>query len=174
VHIEYRNGSLAHREYLHEWGGDPCRPLSEALIEALGCRGSICVYTKYEVTVIRKLAEDLPDLVEPLNRLLDRLWDLHPVIRGHYYHPDFHGSFSIKSVLPVLVPDLGYGELAIQDGQTAAVTYEHSLDVDDPEDRQRAYAALRKYCGFDTEAMVRLREALRRKADDRGEEMPMP
>jgi hypothetical protein len=172
VHIEYRDGRLKHREYLHEGGGDPRRPLAEALVKALGTKGSICIYTRYEAMVIRKLAEDLPDLAEPLNRLLDRLWDLHPVIRGHYYHPDFHGSFSIKSVLPVLVPDLGYGTLAIQDGQTAAVTYERSLEVDDPEEGQRAYAALREYCGLDTEAMVRLREALRRKVDGRGQESP--
>ena len=33
------------------------------------------------------------------------------------------GSFSIKSVLPALVPDLGYDDLEINDGGMASVAY---------------------------------------------------
>jgi hypothetical protein len=35
-----------------------------------------------------------------------RLWDLLPVVRNHVYHPRFGGSFSLKDVLPALVPEI--------------------------------------------------------------------
>ena len=60
-----------------------------------------------------------------------------PVLREHYYHPDFHGSFSIKKVLTVLVLELGYHELAIQDGMAAGVAYLNSLVQPDVAERQK-------------------------------------
>ena len=60
---------------------------------------------------------------DALRAIVDRLFDLHRVVRSTYYHPDFRGSFSLKNVLPVLSPDTGYGDLAIADGQKAAVQY---------------------------------------------------
>ena len=78
-----------------------------------------------------------------------------------------HRSFSIKKVLPVLVPGLGYDKLEIQDGMAAGVAYLNSLSLPDSEERQKTLADLRAYCGMDTEAMVRLREALFQKSLDR-------
>lgn len=161
VHIEREEGDIEHLEYLHEQDGDPRRPFAEHLIDALGSSGSICVYTRYEARVIRELATALPDLADRLEALLGRLWDLHRIVKNHYYHPGFHGSSSIKKVLPVLVPGLGYDGLDVQDGQTAAVMYAKALDNPSPEQRQRVFAALKAYCGLDTLAMLRLREALR-------------
>lgn len=37
----------------------------------------------------------------------------------HYIHNDFRGSASIKKVLPVIAPELHYGDLAIQGGAEA-------------------------------------------------------
>ena len=89
-----------------------------------------------------------------------RLFDLLPVIRNGYYHPDFRGSFSIKNVLPVLVPGSGYGDLAISDGRTAAVRYAQALKSEDVLERQRTFDDLRAYCARDTLAMIKLRAAL--------------
>ena len=83
-----------------------------------------------------------------------------PVIRSCYYHPRFRGSFSIKSVLPVLVPEMGYDDLEIADGQTAAVRYARALAIIDRQERQHTFTDLRAYCAHDTLAMVRLREVL--------------
>ena len=77
-----------------------------------------------------------------------------------YYHPRFGGSFSIKRVLPALVPELGYDDLAIADGQTAAVRYACMLASTDHQERRNTFADLRAYCARDTLAMVRLRKAL--------------
>ena len=45
------------------------------------------------------------------------------VVQEHYYHPAFGGSYSIKSVLPAVVPDLSYDDLEIGDGAVAAREY---------------------------------------------------
>ena len=66
----------------------------------------------------------------------------------------------MKRVLPVLVPGMGYGDLPIADGQTAAVRYAGALAHPDTQEHQRTFSDLRAYCARDTLAMVRLREAL--------------
>ena len=68
-------------------------------------------------------------------------------------------SVVVRSVF-LLVPGLGYHELAIQDGMAAGVAYLNSLVQPDLAERQKIFADLKDYCGMDTEAMVRLREAL--------------
>jgi len=161
VHVESADGGLVHREYLHEENSDPRRPLAEALLEAMGDAGSIVVYSSYERTMINALAAALPDLEHDLRALNERLWDLLPVIRNHYYHPQFHGSFSIKKVLPVLVPGQDWSELEISEGQAAALAYEQALSERDSKARERIFEALRAYCAQDTHAMVGLMEKLR-------------
>ena len=56
---------------------------------------------------------------------------------------------------------MGYGNLAVQDGMTAAARYMQALKSGDHDERQQIFADLRAYCAQDTLAMVRLREALR-------------
>jgi hypothetical protein len=92
----------------------------------------------------------------------DRLFDLLPVVREHAYHPAFAGSYSIKSVLPALVPEMSYEGMEVANGQDAGIAWESlvrgSLNCDE---RKRIEKALRAYCGQDTLAMVRLLEQLR-------------
>ena len=106
---------------------DPRPQLAERLIEALEREGTICTYSGYERQVLRALARALPEQAEALDAIESRLFDLLPVVRNAYYHPDFRGSFSIKNVLPALVPGMGYDDLAVADGQTAAVRYALAL-----------------------------------------------
>jgi hypothetical protein len=160
MHTEDDDGNVLHREFLWSEEGDPRRPLAEALLDAAGDNGSICVYSGFERRVIKALSRDFPDLSVELDALLERLWDLLKVVAGNYYHPDFHGSFSIKRVLPALVPGMGYEDLSIADGRAASAAYQSSLDCDDAEDRQRIHDALRQYCRQDTLAMLELRRAL--------------
>jgi len=160
VHIERAKESLQHIEYLHEDDGDPRRLFAGNLLSTLGREGSICVYTSYERRVIQELAKAVPELSDQLTALLDRLWDLCKVIEDYYYHKDFGGSYSIKKVLPVLVPELSYATLSIQDGLAAAAVYERALNSEYPEERQKTFSDLKEYCGLDTLAMVRLREEI--------------
>lgn len=160
-HREEADGSIVHLEYLAEPGADPRREFAERLIADLGSEGSICVYSNYEKTVINKLAAVFPDLAPALKALVARIWDLMKVLEKHYYHPAFKGSFSIKSVLPAMVPSLSYDELNIHDGMQAAREYERALEIDDAEERKTIFENLREYCALDTWAMVELRRALK-------------
>ena len=160
VHTE-RNGSPPeHTDYLHEQDDDPRSQLADRLIEAVGSSGAICTYSSYERTVLTALATAVPERADELAAVSARLFDLLPVVRNTYYHPEFRGSFSIKNVLPVLVPGMGYGDLAIPDGQTASVHYMQALASSDRGERRRTFDNLRAYCERDTLAMVRLRDAL--------------
>jgi len=85
--------------------------------------------------------------------------DLLKIIKENCYHPDFHGSFSIKDVLPVLVPGLGYGDLEIQEGTMASMAYSEMIAPGTPAKRRKEIRRnLLAYCERDTEAMVRLYE----------------
>jgi hypothetical protein len=169
-HIEQPNGELRHEEFLHNDVSDPRKVLAEALLESLGDRGSICVYSPYEKSVIEQLAVVLPSLRAALQALVKRIWDLHPIVRDHYYDPHFDGSYSLKEVLPALVPSLGYDDLAIKEGGHAASQYYRMVFVEtDWVERANIQEALLAYCKRDTLAMVELRRALKKKAQLKGE-----
>lgn len=160
-HVERSDGSVKHLEYLCREDKDPRREFAETLLEALGSKGTIVVYTGYELRVIRELAGALPKSRSALLALEGRVWDLAAVIREHYYHPGFHGSFSLKQVLPAVVPELGYDDLEIQDGSAAARVYLESILCRDGNRKEELHRQLLKYCGRDTLAMVELRRKLR-------------
>ena len=169
-HIEQATGELRHEEFLHKDMSDPRKVLAESLLESLGDQGSICVYSPYERSIVEQLAAALPSLRQALSRIVSRLWDLHPIIKDHYYHPAFGGSYSIKSVLPAMVPSLAYDDLAIKEGGHAASQYYRMVFVEtDWVERAAIEEALLRYCARDTLAMVELRRALSEKAQRKGE-----
>jgi hypothetical protein len=163
-HIETVDGQIRHDAYLCPDARDPREELAVALLTSVGKKGSICTYTGYEQAVLTGLGEALPHLRRDLLRVCDRLWDLHPIIKTHYYHPAFHGSYSIKAVLPAVAPHLAYGDLEIQEGTVASLRFSRMAFGDaDPAEKARIRTALLKYCERDTLAMVELRQALRTK-----------
>jgi hypothetical protein len=165
-HIEDREGNIIHHEFLHGDMSDPRRPLVEALLDSLGEAGSICVYSPYEKSVIEQLAEAFPEFRLELRNLVKRIWDLHPIVKGHYYHPEFRGSFSLKEVLPALAPLLRYDDLTIREGGHAAAEYYRMIFIEtDWVERDSIREALLRYCARDTLAMVELRRVLKEKAD---------
>ena len=169
-HIEQATGELRHEEFLHKDVSDPRKVLAEALLESLGERGSICVYSPYERSILEQLAAAIPSLKPALSRIIGRLWDLFPIIRDHYYHPAFGGSYSIKAVLPAIVPSLAYDDLAIKEGGHAASQYYRMVFIEtDWVERATIEEALLRYCARDTLAMVELRRALKEKAQMKGE-----
>ena len=163
-HVQQRDGSLVHHAWLADGPADPRRPLAEALLEACaGARTVVAYYASFERSCIERLARSLPDLAPALRDLAARIEDLHPVVRDHVYHPEFGGGFGLKSVLPALCSGLGYDDLEIQDGDTAAASLEALLldtDAYSDADRQSLRNALLRYCERDTLAMVRLHERL--------------
>lgn len=119
--------------------------------------------------MMKQLVEAFPEFRSAFQGIIARLWDLHPVIKDHYYHPAFGGSYSIKSVLPAMVPSLAYDDLAIKEGGHAASQYYRMVFIEtDWVERATIEEALLRYCARDTLAMVELRRALQEKAKMKG------
>ena len=157
-HIERESGKLEHADYLGDSGQDPRRAFAERLIDTLGEHGSVFVYNQgFEGGCLRQLAEAFPDLATPLQAIRERLVDLLPLARNHYYHPDMQGSWSIKAVLPTVAPDLAYEALAVQHGGMAQQAYLQLIEPGiTPERRDELRQGLLAYCSLDTLALVRL------------------
>jgi hypothetical protein len=154
----YAGGPVDHHEFLGSPPLDPRPDFISGLIENLGEKGSIVVYNKtFEDTRLKEIARDLPEYEENISAIRARMIDLMTPFRSrHLYHPTMKGSYSIKQVLPALVPELSYHDLEIQEGGTASLTY-LSLYIDtDPESIKFKRTNLLNYCQLDTLAMVRL------------------
>ena len=159
-HVQVSPGSLLqHVEFLSDSTDDPRELIAQALLDALGDDGSIVVYSDYERRTINALAAWLPDLASQLRLLGDRLLDLLQIIRGHYCHPSFRGSYSIKKVLPAMT-GMSYEGMAIADGEAAGRGWLEMLDSREPARREELRSALLDYCSQDSLAMVRVWERL--------------
>jgi hypothetical protein len=113
---------------------------------------------------MKDLADDFPGYRAALVTAANRIKDLCAIVQTYFYHPDFRGKFSLKYVLPALVPSMAYEGLAIQEGNQASLEYLRMLDPSTPpEEKQRIKAELLTYCGHDTLAMVKIREELLRR-----------
>jgi hypothetical protein len=164
-HRELAGGALEHHAWVADGADDPRRELAERVIAA--CRGARTVVAynmSFEKGCLERLAAALPELAGGLRDVVARLQDPLPVVREHVYHPEFGGSFSLKAVLPALVPGLSYEGLAIAEGVAASAALDQVLFAGDAlpaEERAELRAALLEYCERDTLAMVRLLERLR-------------
>jgi hypothetical protein len=162
--VHHRDGvdsQPRHSEFLADAAKDCERELAEALINAVEQNGSILVYSSFERTRIKALVAAFPELTTPLNAILDRLFDLHSCITNYVSHHSFKGSTSIKKVLPALVPDLSYQELAIRDGDTAITRFARMARGEiAAADVSVTRLELLHYCRLDTLGMVKLHEAL--------------
>ena len=79
-----------------------------------------------------------------------------------------NGSYSIKYVLPALVPEMAdaYTELnGVQNGMEAMNAFA-IMDKMDSEKKEKMREALLEYCKLDTLAMVRVLNKLREVSDD--------
>ena len=159
VHRLSRTGKLAHESFLDLSGKDPSLGFANALLAACGTQGPVFSYNAgFEVSRIRDLAARFPRLAKGLKAVAERVVDLLPVARDHYYHPDQEGSWSIKAVLPTLCPDLDYGRLeGVQDGSMAMEAFLEAMDPATTPDRKAEIGRhLIAYCALDTLALVRL------------------
>ncbi len=157
-HIEDAPGVLRHEMFLDVSGDDPRRDCAESLIKALGNKGPVLVYwASFEKGCISGLAQRFADLKPVLLDINERIVDLLPMARRHYYHPAMQGSWSLKAVLPAIAPELGYDQMEVGDGMQAQYAYSEIVAPDTEDDRRRELTqGLREYCKLDTMAMVRL------------------
>ncbi len=78
----------------------------------------------FEMTMNLDMAIVHPEFAPFLEDLNNRIYDLGELInQGLYLHPGFKGNWSIKHVLPVMVPELIYKGMAIGKGDQASMAW---------------------------------------------------
>ncbi len=159
VHRLEPSGEASHRAFLDVTGEDPSRRLAENLVESCGEHEPIFVYNAgFEGGRLAELAGRYPDLASGLRAIARRLVDLWPIAVRRYYHPKQQGSWSIKKLLPALVPALCYEDLGgVADGGAAQGAYMEAIQGGASGERvSELRAQLLAYCKLDTWAMVEI------------------
>lgn len=160
VHVLARKGgALKHEEFLDDGRQDPRLALVAFLTRVIGPKGTVIAYNKgFEGNCLKELAQSYPRHAKKLLSMKERLWDLAGPFRSvDYVHPKFHGSWSIKNVLPVLIPSMTYEGMPIHDGGGAQVAYINLMSGKlSAMETRRTMKDLKAYCGQDTLAMVEL------------------
>jgi len=155
-----KGSDLTHYEFLGTPPEDPRPEFIESLLARIGESGSIIVWNQaFEKTRLKEIARDFPEYATRIALLFDRFADLMvPFRKKHLYMPEMNGYYSLKAVLPALIPDLSYSDLNIQEGGTASLTYESLYYDEKPESVRLKRVNLLEYCKMDTMSMVRILE----------------
>ncbi|MGB7629783.1 MAG: DUF2779 domain-containing protein [Candidatus Deferrimicrobium sp.] len=166
--IDAEGEEIRHFEYLAQPGADPRKEIGEKLMGEIPEGACVIAYNMaFEKRVLRELGESLPKLRKRLKSVIDGMIDLmEPFKRRDIYHWRMNGSYSLKSVLPVLVPEMTYDGLEIRDGAMASEAYLAMETIADRAELSRLRAALLQYCRQDTLGLVRLLEKMRSMAAD--------
>ena len=165
--VRSKNAKPEHHSFLAEGTTDPRPEFMRQLRDALPETGSVVTYNaSFETARLKEGCELLPEFKPWLRKVTPRIVDLLLPFRGfRYYHPQQHGSASMKAVLPALTGK-GYENLAIQEGGAASreflrVTHGQVTDAE----RRRVRHHLEEYCGLDTMGMVQIVSCLRTISD---------
>jgi predicted RecB family nuclease len=164
LHIQETPGSEpGHCSFLGNPKEDPRREFIESLLENINTQGDILVYNKpYENGRLKELARDFPQYSHKIKKVTARLKDLmKPFQNRHYYNPRMKGSYSLKNILPALVPELSYEGMDVSNGFEAMRTYSSMRTMTDMKSINGIREDLLEYCKLDTLGMVRIVERLR-------------
>lgn len=165
LHIQAEEGAEPiHFEYLVEPCKDPRRELAEKLLAEIPEDACVLTYNQtFEKGVLKSLAVAFPDLAEGINARIENICDLMiPFRKRDVYRWQMRGSYSIKEVLPALVPELSYEGLNVSDGMMAMRVYHEMCNLDDSSNIAELRQGLLEYCKLDTLAMVKILDELRK------------
>ena len=162
-YLNNENAELKHYEYLAPAGVDPRKELIEKLLNEIPDDACVLVYNKtFEKGILTHIKECFPEHTDQISKIINNIMDLMiPFKKRDVYCWQFNGSYSLKDVLPVLVPELSYEEMEVSDGGMAADAWLQMCELDDPTEIERIRKALLEYCKLDTLAMVKILEELR-------------
>jgi len=142
--LEREDAELVHFEFLADAGPDPRPYFYEKLIKDIGHSGDIVVYNEaFEKFILRQLFRDFPSFTPQLEGIIWRIRDLMgPFQKRHIYTPEMRGSYSIKSILPAIVPGFGYDSLAIAEGSSASLAFQKMFNEEDEENIRQTKAVV--------------------------------
>jgi hypothetical protein len=159
------DSEIKHHEYLVTDTDEPSEALIKRLLSVIGEKGTVIVWNKsFECGRNRELAKLQPQFAAFMESINSRTYDLmDPFKKGYYVDYRFHGSQSIKKVLPVLVPELSYKDMEIGEGTAAMMAwYKMTHDSNSAFEsgsikiKDQIKQNLLKYCELDTLAMVEI------------------
>lgn len=158
----FSDQSASQSFFVESPSNDHLRAFAEQLIKYTAPVSCLLVYDKnLEQQVLQSLAERFPDLRALLDVMKAKMLDLSEVFkRLHYYHPNFKGSFSLKTVVSVLAPEFRYE--GISTGLEAMQEYETYIKEHNPIERLLLKDKLIQYCEADTRAGHLLLEFLQK------------
>jgi len=170
LHIEHVDGTVEHKEFLGRDGFDPRYELAKRLVRDIPKGVTVLAYNmSFEKDVNIKLAERFPEFKNHLLAINENVKDLmFPFQKKYYVTPQMQGSYSIKYVLPSLVPSMveAYKNLnGIQNGSDAMNAFA-KLSSMNKKEKEETRIALLAYCKLDTLAMVEVLKKLKEVVDD--------
>ena len=160
--IDAKGKEASHFDFLAQPGVDPRKEMVEKLLGEIPEGACVLVYNiAFEKRVLRELGESLPKLRKRLNAITEGMIDMmEPFKARDIYDWRMNGSYSLKSVLPVLVPEMTYKDLEIRDGAMASEAYFTMGEITDSAEMARLRKALLEYCKQDTLGLVLLLEKM--------------
>jgi len=161
-HLDQKGGELRHDEFLAIPRTDQRKELTEKLVNEIPEDACVIVYSKaFEIPRLRDLASWFPEHAEKIDKIIQNVRDLIVPFRNYdIYHWQQYGSYTLKDVLPAMLPDFGYDHLDVQNGGMAMDAYAAMNRTDDPEELERIRQSLLEYCKLDSLAMVKILESL--------------
>ncbi len=161
--INKPGGELEHHEFLADGTTNPQREFVERLLAIVPSNACVLVWNQsFENTRLKELADAFPDKSGEVYHLISNVRDLmKPFQNKSIYHWQFDGAYSIKAVLPALVPALSYDNLDISDGAAASSAWLRMVWSKDNEEKSALRKQLLQYCHLDTLAMVRILEIMK-------------
>lgn len=161
---ENKKSDLEFAEFLAESTDDPRIPFIEKLLKDTKQPGEILVYNmSFEKSRLQEIARDFPEYANEIEERISRIKDLMlPFQKKLYYKPEMRGSYSIKNVLPALVPELSYEGMPIAEGVVAQIAFESLRFETDSQIIETTRKNLLVYCRMDTFAMVKIWAELER------------
>ena len=163
LHIEQKDGSVEHREFLFTSLGDPRAAFLESLKKDLGFVGTVLVYNQaFELSRLKELASFDSTYADWVDSITLRVKDLLVPFREFYFYDNRQkGSCSIKAVLLVF-SQLDYKSLAVSNGSEAMnLYYNHFVKGVACSNKEQLVRDLLAYCKQDSYAMVLLLQGLR-------------
>ncbi|TLM69259.1 MAG: DUF2779 domain-containing protein [Deltaproteobacteria bacterium] len=159
LHIQQEQGGpVEHIEFLTDPTGNPQGDFLAKLEQSIPTGACLLAYNmNFEKGRLTELGRQFPEYRAKIYEWQRNMRDLMgPFKAREVYSWQQNGSYSIKEVLPALIPEMSYKDLAIADGGAAAAAYLRMRASSDAEEIARLREGLLVYCKLDTFAMVEL------------------
>ena len=141
---------------------DPRREFFKNLLNDLENNGSILVYdSRLEIKHLREISALYPEFSDMTESIVSRIIDLTiPFQKKYYYTPAMQGLYSIKNIIPALLPEFTYENLVIKNGYMAMRAFESLFYETSAEKINQTRVDLMEYCKTDVFAMVEIHKFL--------------